>query len=59
MKLRHLDFNKCTWKKLHFHHTGFTQKMKKDMDVANNNYGGTRCFYNCVIYVISRYYVVC
>lgn len=37
MKLRHLDFNKRTWKTFHFHHIGFTQKTKMNKDVANNH----------------------
>lgn len=59
MKLRHLDFNKCTWKKQHFHHAGFTQKPKKSTDVANNHYGDTRCFYICIAFVTCSYYVLC
>lgn len=59
MKLRHLDFNKRTWKKWLFHHIGFTQKTKKNMDMANNHYGDTRCFYSCITYVACSYYVVC
>lgn len=44
---------------MHFHQVVFTQKTKKNMDVIDIRYAGSRSFNNHIIYMRCSYYVVC
>lgn len=54
MKLRCFDFNEYL-EKVIFLPSLYIQKNKKNMDMTNIHYAGSRSFNNCIIYMRCSY----